>query len=355
MCDADFEENDTQQTVPVAEAVGMVLAHDITEIRKDEFKGTSFKKGHTIAPEDVCKLQRLGKEHVYILDIPEGCVHEDEAAESLAYALMGEGLAIQGAPREGKINIIATHDGLFKVDKDALLRFNMTGDVMCATMHTNTVVKKGQIVAGTRAIPLVVSMDKINEATASMEGTALSIKKMLKPKAGVVITGNEVYEGQVKDAFAPIIRQKIEAMEGEIQAIAYCPDNTEMIQEQLRQQMEAGADILITTGGMSVDPDDITRFAISSLGAKEITYGSPVLPGAMILVAYVDNPYTDVKVPIIGIPACGMYHKATVFDLVLPRVLAGEKIGRRELAEYGHGGMCLNCKECRFPVCPFGK
>ena len=119
--------------------------------------------------------------------------------------------------------------------------------------------------------------------------------------------------------------------------------------------MKAGANILITTGGMSVDPDDVTRFAISSLGAEEITYGSPVLPVAMILVAYVNNPYSESKIPVIGIPACGMYHKITVFDLILPRILTGQKIGRTELAELGHGGLCRNCPTCRYPVCDFGK
>jgi molybdenum cofactor synthesis domain-containing protein len=347
----------SQQTVPVTEAVGMVLAHDITEIRKDEFKGAAFKKGHRIAPDDICKLQRIGKERVYILDIPEGHMHEDEAAEELARALMGEGLAIQGPPREGKINIVAARDGLFKVDKDSLLKFNMTGDVMCATMHSNTAVTRGQVVAGTRAIPLVVSKDRVGEAVNALAavGSTLKVNKIRKPRAGVVITGNEVYQGKVKDAFGPVIREKIESFTGEIAGLSYCPDDKEAISKQLEEHMRSGADILITTGGMSVDPDDVTRFAIRDLGADDIAYGSAVLPGAMILVAYVDNPWIGQKIPVIGIPACGMYHKATVFDLVLPRVLAGETIGRRELAEYGHGGMCLQCKECRFPVCPLGK
>lgn len=357
MCDTDFksETKPAHQAVPVSDAVGMVLAHDITEIIKDGFKGVAFKKGHTIAPDDICKLQRLGKEHIYILDIPEGYMHEDEAAEALAKSLMGEGLAAQGSPREGKINIVAAHDGLFKVDKAALLRFNMAGDVMCATMHTNTVVKKGQVVAGTRAIPLVLPRQTVHKAMADMGAPALSISRMTRPRAGLVITGNEVYDGRIEDAFAPVIRQKIEALDGEVTDIAYCPDDKEMIQAKLTEFLRGGADLLLTTGGMSVDPDDVTRFAIRALGAKDMAYGSAVLPGAMILVAYADNPWTGKTVPIIGIPACGMYHKATVFDLVLPRVLAGERIGRLELAEYGHGGMCLHCETCRFPVCPFGK
>ena len=359
MCDTQSNDGQEtiQQTVPVTEAVGMVLAHDITEIRKSEFKGAAFRKGHRIAPGDVCKLQRVGKEHVYILNIPEGYMHEDEAAEELARALMGEGLAIQGPPREGKINIIAARDGLFKVDKDTLLRFNMTGDVMCATMHSNTVVTKGQVVAGTRAIPLVLSESIVREAVGALgsTGAALKVNIIRKPRAGVVITGNEVFKGRVKDAFGPVIREKIQSYGGEVTALSYCPDDKEVIRKQLEEHMRSGVDLLITTGGMSVDPDDVTRFAIKSLGADDIAYGSAVLPGAMILAAYVDNPWIGQRIPVLGVPACGMYHKATVFDLVLPRVLAGEAIGRKELAEYGHGGMCLHCKECRFPVCPFGK
>jgi molybdopterin biosynthesis enzyme len=188
----------------------------------------------------------------------------------------------------------------------------------------------------------------------------------------VVITGNEVYHGRIKDAFAPIIRQKIEEYGGEIIGTYYAPDDEGFIEDRLRELLKAGADLLITTGGMSVDPDDVTRFAIRNLGATDLVYGSAVLPGAMVLVGYVEKvrsaecgvrsektlePRTENSelVPILGIPACGMYHKTTVFDFVLPRVLAGERIGREELAELGHGGLCLHCATCRYPVCPFGK
>jgi hypothetical protein len=309
-------------------------------------------------------------------------MHEDDAAFALANALMGEGAEIQGEPKEGKINIIAGRNGLLKIDKQALARFNMLGDVMCATLHDNTVVRRGQVIAGTRAIPLVVKRDMIERAAAiansvkesrcqsikdsdtltlcrsdtlslGYSDTYLSgvveVREMRRPKAGVVITGNEVYFGRIQDAFAPVIKRKIEELDGEIIGTYYAPDNEAFIEERLRELIEAGADLLVTTGGMSVDPDDVTRFAIRRLGASGITYGSPVLPGSMFLIAYLDS------IPILGIPACGMYHKTTIFDLMLPRVLAGETIGRKELAELGHGGLCLNCKECRYPVCPFGK
>jgi molybdenum cofactor synthesis domain-containing protein len=311
-------------------------------------------------------------------------MHENDAAFAIAVALMGDGVAIKGEPKEGKISIIAERDGLLKIDRDALLEFNMLGEVMCATLHSNTIVKKGQDVAGTRAIPLVVKRNIVDEAVriaekgpgSRVQGPGvIEVKELRKPKVGVVITGNEVYHGRIKDAFAPVITKKIEEIGGELVGVYYAPDEKAFIVDRLRELLKAGADLLITTGGMSVDPDDVTRFAIRELGAGEITYGSAVLPGAMFLIAYLENaewrmrnvelesdaklselrtPYSEL-IPILGIPACGMYAKTTIFDLVLPRVLAGEKIGRRELAELGHGGLCMKCDVCRYPVCPFGK
>lgn len=384
--------------IPVTEAIGTVLAHDITEIRPGEFKGRAFRKGHIIRQEDVCHLQRLGKEHLFVLNIGDDEMHEDDAAYALAHALMGEGVEIKGAPKEGKINIIAERDGLLKIDREALLAFNMLGDVMCATQHNNTIVKEGQTVAGTRAIPLVVKKRVVEEAVSICQKAApqnpplikggsggvdfgregvIHVKEIRRPKAGVVITGNEVYNGRIKDAFAPVISEKIKAFGGEIVGIYYAPDDESFIEARLRELIDAGANLLVTTGGMSVDPDDVTRFAIRNLGATDITYGSAVLPGAMFLVAYakkVQSSQFEVQrqeakqdnniehgtlnpdlIPILGIPACGMYARTTIFDLVLPRVLAGEKIGRRELSELGHGGLCLKCETCRYPVCPFGK
>ena len=391
VCDAPHkEQHPDAKAIPICDAVGMVLAHDITEIRKDEFKGPAFRKGHIIRHEDVCHLQRLGKEHLFVLSLGPDEMHEDDAAIAIAKALMGGGVMIKGEPREGKITLIASRDGLLKVDVDALRAFNMLGDVMCATLHTNTVVKKGREVAGTRAIPLVVKKAVVEEAVRIADcglriadlksekgksSAVIEVKELRRPKAGVVITGNEVYHGRIKDAFAPVISKKIEEYGGEIVGTYYARDDQQFIADRLRELLNAGADLLITTGGMSVDPDDVTRFAIRSLGATDITYGSAVLPGAMVLVGYLsiadcglriaelrsktehstlDSPHSAL-VPILGIPACGMYHRTTVFDLILPRVLAGEHVGREALADLGHGGLCLHCAECHYPVCPFGK
>ncbi|HET6515598.1 MAG TPA: molybdopterin-binding protein [Thermodesulfovibrionales bacterium] len=379
MCDTHSGEGKMKagiMTIPLHEAVGKVLAHDITEIRKDEFKGRAFKRGQIVREEDICYLQRLGKEHLFILTLSDDEMHEDDAARLLASALMGRGVEIQGEPKEGKINIVAAKDGLLKVNKDLLLEFNMLGDAMCATMHNNTVVTKGRIVAGTRAIPLVLKKRIVEEAVSvARKGQGIiEVKEMRRPRAGVVITGNEVYHGRIKDAFAPVVEKKIRDFDGEVVGIYYAPDDEGFIEARLRELLSAGADLLITTGGMSVDPDDVTRFAVRRLGAVGMTYGSAVLPGAMFLIAYVpvapsadktsplpqqgSSEFSDScsagLIPLLGIPACGMYHKTTVFDLILPRVLASEWIGRRELAELGHGGLCLDCGECTFPVCPFG-
>lgn len=377
MCDAERSERGCSlgfRKVPLAEAVGMVLGHDITEIRREEFKGRAFKKGHVVRSEDLCHLRRLGKEHVFAMTIGADEMHEDEAAWELSKVLAGEGVAVQGEPSEGKISLVASRDGLLKINVGGLRHLNVTGDLMCATLHTNTRVRKGMVVAGTRAIPLVLKRSVIDEARAVAEhfGRLLEVKEMRRPRAGVVVTGNEVYSGRVRDAFGPVIQRKIEEYDGVIVGILTAPDDEVMIARRLRELIDRGADLLVTTGGMSVDPDDVTRFAIRQLGATDMTYGSAVLPGAMVLTAYVEKtgfgiqdsggstrnraPEGDASViPVIGIPACGMYHQRTVFDLLLPRILAGERIGRSELAELGHGGLCLNCGECRFPVCPFGK
>lgn len=366
MCDihggahkSQVRESASLSTVAVQDAVGHVLAHDMTEIVPGQFKGVAFRKGHVVRAEDIERLQRIGKERLFVVNLSADEMHEDEAALSMAKALSAAGVQMRGEPREGKISLVAAHDGLLKVNREALLQFNMLGEVMCATLHDNTVVQQGREVAATRAIPLVIRRSIVEDAVAIAQraGGVLQVRRMMRPRVGIVITGNEVFSGRIEDAFAPVIRQKVQELQGEVLDVRYAPDDTQVIQEHLSQLLSAGADMLITTGGMSVDPDDVTRYAIRELGAQDITYGSPVLPGAMILTAYIEHGTNGTRrtVPIVGIPACGMYHRTTVFDLVLPRLLAGERIGRRELAEMGHGGLCLHCKTCFYPVCPFGK
>jgi molybdenum cofactor synthesis domain-containing protein len=337
--------------IKVEDAVGTELAHDITEIRPGEFKGPSFRKGYKVCEKDICHLQRLGKNHLYIIDLERDEIHENEAAAILADALAGEGIVWQDEPREGKIKLLAGRDGLLSVDATVLAAFNMVEEVMCATLHNHTLVRKDDHVAATRAIPLVMKRAPIERAAAiaGQNGSVLSVRSLRRARVGLIITGNEVYQGLIEDRFAPLLTEKVTALGSEVAALDFVPDEPETISRIVRSQLAGGCDLLLMTGGMSVDPDDVTRHGIRLAGAEELHYGAAVLPGAMFLVAYLGD------VPLLGVPACGLYHRITVLDLVLPRILAGERVGRRELAFLGHGGLCRDCPECNYPHCPFGK
>jgi hypothetical protein len=337
--------------IKLKDAVGTKLAHDITEIRPGEFKGPAFRKGHTVCNDDLCHLQKLGKNHLYTIDLAEDEIHEDQAAAILAAGLVGEGILWQDQPREGKIKLLAERDGLFTVNTASLAAFNMVDEVMCATLHNHTLVKKNELVAATRAIPLVMKRAPIERAAAIARhnGATLSVKALRKSKVGLVITGNEVYHGLIEDRFAPILSEKVTNLGGSVAGLAFAPDNPDAISSAITTHLERGCDLLMLSGGMSVDPDDVTRQGIRLAGATEIHYGSAVLPGAMFLVAYIGD------MPLLGVPACGLYHRITVLDLVLPRILTGEKIGKAELAFLGHGGLCKDCPACSYPHCPFGK
>jgi len=337
--------------IPVDNAVGMVIPHDLTEIVAGGKKGPAFKKGHIIKEDDIPKLKKIGKNHIFVIEINEDELHENDAARLMAAAIAGEGISYDKDPVEGKINFYAESDGLLIVDVDALFNFNKLGEVILSTRHTHSIVKKGDVLAGCRAIPLVAKKDIVNKAVEiakSVEGI-LKIKTWTIKKASLVITGQEVYEGRIKDAFGPVLTKKLNAFNVEVINTSIVPDDQQMISAAIKEGLSKGAELIITTGGMSVDPDDVTRVGIRDAGAKDIVYGSPVLPGSMFLIAYIDD------VPIIGLPACGMYFKTTVLDLVLPRVLIGERFNRDKIAALGHGGFCLNCKKCTFPICPFGK
>jgi len=338
------------KTVPVEEAIGMVLPHDITEIIKDKKKGVAFKKGHIIKKEDVDHLKRLGKDNIYVMSLMDDTIHENEAATILAKALSGKGIEYTEQPVEGKITLTASIDGLLRINKESLFEFNMLGEVMCATLHDNTPVKKGETVAATRLIPLVTSRDLVENAEKVILGNpVVEVIELLPKKVGLVITGSEVFHGRIEDRFEQVLRQKLELLGSEVITVRIAPDDKNIIAREIVACLEENADLIVTSGGMSVDPDDVTREGILEAGATDVVYGTPVLPGAMFLVGRIGD------VPVLGLPACGMFHKITVFDLVLPRILTGQKIGRTELAELGHGGLCRNCKVCNYPVCNFGK
>jgi hypothetical protein len=339
------------KTIPLEQAVGTTLAHDITEIRPGVFKGPAFRKGHTVCDEDICHLQRLGKNHLYVIDLADDEIHENEAAAVLAGALAGAGVVWKNEPREGKISLLAGTEGMLRVSTATLAAFNMVDEVMCATLHNHTLVKQGELVAATRAIPLVMKRAAIERAAAIARdnGPVVAVEPLRRARAGLVITGNEVYHGLIEDRFAPVLRAKVESLGSEVAALEFAPDSADLIAQAIRSHLGQGCDLLLLTGGMSVDPDDVTRHGICQAGADELHYGSAVLPGAMFLIAYLGD------VPLLGVPACALHHPVTVLDLVLPRVLSGERIGKAELAFLGHGGLCRDCAECVYPHCPFGK
>ena len=337
--------------IKVEEAVGTRLAHDITEIQPGEFKGPSFKRGHVVREQDVCRLMRLGKRHLYILDLKADQVHEDDAVAEMAQALAGPGITYSGRPKEGKLQLTAAYTGLLKINTRALVEFNLMPDVMCAALHDNVPVAQGQIVAGTRAIPLVIQRQVLDAALtlARQEAPIFRVKAYHRKSIRLVITGNEVYEGLIEDRFEEIVRSKLAAFGALLLETVILPDDPERIADNVRRMAAADTDMIITTRGMSVDPDDVTRHGIRRAGVDPIFYGAAVLPGAMFQLAYKDD------MPIVGIPACGLYHQTTVFDLVLPRLLAGERLDDRDLARFAVGELCLDCSVCRYPACPMGK
>lgn len=334
--------------IKVQEAVGSVICHDITQIIPGKVKGVAFKKGHIVKEEDIPVLLSLGKENLYVWEKKEGMLHEDEAADRLKSLTAGEGLSFSDT-KEGKINFMAKEDGLLKVDKQALFKLNSIGEIILVTLHNNIPVKKGDKVAGTKIIPLVIEENKIKKAEELIKDKIVRVIPFNAKKVGIVTTGNEVYHGRIKDAFGPVIIKKVEEFNCELLGQTIVPDELDKIISAINSWKEKGAELIICTGGMSVDPDDLTPTAIKNTGVKLVSYGAPILPGSMFLLAY------DEELPILGLPGCVMYNERTVFDLVLPRILTGEKLTNEDIAAYGHGGLCMECEPCKFPNCSFGK
>lgn len=333
------------------DAVGQILCHDITRIIRGVTKDAVFRKGHVIREEDIPVLLSVGKDHIYIWENDETMLHENEAARILCDICRNDHMC-PSEVKEGKIELTAECDGLLKVDTEKLNRINSLGEMMIASRHGNFPVKAGDKIAGTRIIPLAIEKEKMERAR-NVGGTApiFEIIPYRKRKAGIVTTGNEVFYGRIEDTFTPVIVDKLSEYDVEIAGHEISDDNPERITGCIRKLLEAGADMIICTGGMSVDPDDRTPLAIRNCGARMVSYGAPVLPGAMFLLAY----YGENDIPVLGLPGCVMYAKRTIFDLVLPRIMAGEVLEKRDLDILGEGGLCLSCPECTFPNCGFGK
>ena len=331
------------------DAVGQVLCHDLTQIIKGVSKGPRFRKGHIVAEEDIPVLLSMGKDQLYVWEKGDTVYHENEAAEILCQVSMGENMT-PSEVKEGKIELTAACDGLFTVDVERLDAVNEIDQIMIATRHTNTPVKKGDKLLGTRVIPLVIKKEKMElvRKTAGEKPLCRLLPYRMK-KAGIVTTGNEVFYGRIQDTFTPVVKNKLEQYGIQAEDHLTVGDEKEKITAAIRELKARGCELIIATGGMSVDPDDQTPGAIKESGAEVVTYGAPVLPGAMFCLAY----FSD-GTPVMGLPGCVMYAKTTIFDLVLPRIAAGVRISRKDITRLGNGGLCLGCEDCRWPDCGFG-
>jgi len=337
------------ETVPVEEAVGMVLCHDITEIVPGTFKGRAFQKGHIVTSDDIEHLLRIGKEQLYVLNLKNGFVHENEAAERIASAVAGKGLDLS-TPSEGRINMHARYQGILKIDVDRLDCLNSIENIVLATAHTNHEAAQGRPVAGTRIVPLIIEEEKIQAVEdLCADGPIIDILPYQTLQVGMVTTGSEVYKGRIKDSFGPVVRKKFQDMGCSISRQVFVADDIAMTVSAIENLIEEGAEMVVVTGGMSVDPDDLSPSAIRAAGGKVVSYGSPTFPGAMFMLAYIGD------VPVVGLPGCVMYYKASIFDLIVPRIVAGDTVTRQDIISLGHGGFCAGCSPCRYPICPFGK
>lgn len=336
--------------IKTEDAVGQILCHDMTRIIRGVTKDAAFRKGHVIREEDIPALLHMGKDHIYIWENSENMLHENDAAQILC-DICKNNFMRPSQVKEGKIELIAECDGILKIDREKLIGINSLGEMMIASRHGDFPIKAGEKIAGTRIIPLVIEKEKMERAKEVGGGAPIfTILPYQKKKAGIVTTGNEVYHGRIQDTFTPVIEEKLSEYEVEVIGQEYSLDAPEHISEGIHNLLKRGADMILCTGGMSVDPDDRTPAAIRRVAPDLVTYGAPTLPGAMFLLAYYEK-----DIPIMGLPGCVMYAKRTIFDLVLPRIAAGEILTKEDFETLGEGGLCLSCPVCSFPNCGFGK
>ena len=336
--------------IKIEDAIGMVLGHDVTQIIPGKYKGPRFKRGHRIQEGDIPEFLKIGKEHIYVMDLKSGIIHEDDAALRLGRAFAGRNIEIKG-PSEGKVTFHAKINGVFEINLPLLNRINLSRNIILSTVHRHTPCAPGMTLGATRIILLTAPEKQIRrvETWCKKEGPVLEILPYRKLNVGVVITGNEIFKGRIKDRFDDRVGKKIIHFGSRIVKKEVVPDNVHQICQALLRLHDDSVDLILVTGGLSVDPDDVTREGIRRAGTRIIFYGTPILPGAMFLYGLLR------KKPVLGLPACVFYHQATLFDIIFPRILAGDTLTRGEISLLGHGGFCQGCNPCHFPVCPFGK
>ena len=336
--------------IAIQEAVGLPLCHDMTAIRNDSGKETLFRRGHVLREEDIPVLLSMGKTNVFVGNPEAGQIHEDEAGLLGAKALAGPGITFSG-PQEGRFRLFAETDGLFTINRSALLDLNAIPDYTAATIPHNTPVRKGHPVAGVRIVPLVTQKENVEQVQALLDshGPILTIRPYLPLRAGLIITGTEVYTGRVEDLFEPVLRGKMAQYGAKVLGLQKCPDDPAHIQKAAEDFLEQGADLILFTGGMSVDPDDVTPLAIRKTGAVVVSQGLPMQPGNMLMLAYLEDT------ALIGVPGAAMHRKITSLDVILPRIFTGETLKTADLLQLGEGGLCLDCTPCGYPACYFGR
>lgn len=340
------------KTIRTEDAVGSILCQDITRIVVGKEKGPVFRKGHVVQAEDIPVLLDVGKRNLYVYEPTPGMVHEDDAARRIVNATAGKNLTFTD-PKEGRINYKAACEGLLCIDVPVLTAVNSVREISLATLHDGDRVRKGQAVAGTRVVPLVINEEQLKLVEAAAVRPVVEILPFSSPKIGIVTTGSEVYHGRIKDAFGPVLQKKFDDLGCPVAGQTFCDDDSQMIADAILDWAKKGCGMICVTGGMSVDPDDVTPSGIRATGAKIITYGAPVFPGAMFLLSYLQ--VGDREIPVLGLPGCVMYSKASIFDLIVPRLLAGRSVGAADIAALGHGGYCRGCADCHFPNCGFGR
>jgi len=335
--------------VTVEEAVGQILAYDITEVNKEKgIKGRAYKRGHIIQESELEHLKSLGRRTVFIEDGNDNGVHEDDAARIAAPLIAGLNISYDKEPVEGKVSFYADVDGLFKVDVERLFQINLLGVTSLPTIHNNLGVEKGKQVAAFRIIPLVCENEVMDKLKVILSEPLISVKPYIKKTATLLVTGSEVFEGKIKDGFGPIVKAKLLSQNIDLIDYRIVTDDMETVKNAVKE-MAAKSDLVITTGGTSVDPDDITAQAMAAAGVVYEMKGTPIQPGNNFTIGYLGDT------PVCAVPAAALHFPATSFDILLPKMLAGEKIGKEDLARLAHGGLCHFCKKCHYPICPFGR
>jgi len=339
--------------IPAAESAVGVAPHDMTLIIPDNEKNRASRPGQIIQVGDICRLQKIGRQSLNAEEENEQCldwIRQDEAALDFARGMAGEGVSFTDAPKEGEINFLAAREGLFIVDREGLEMFNLIPGAMCASRQGHCVVSRDDKIAGLRAISLFIDRSRFNNAMSVLkEGPLFSVLPMRRARAGILVTGTKTFHERMEDKYIPFLNGKLEQYGCEVIQIRMVTDDRMMISRAIEELIAAGIDLLLTTAGLSVDADDVTRQGLLDAGATDMLYGMPVIPGAMTLLAKIG------RVQVIGMPDCALHFKTTSFDLLLPRLLADQFPTREDLSRLGHGALCLRCEACRYPWCTFGK